>query len=303
MIILGIETSCDDSAVALVKNGTEVIGSSISSQMHSSAGGVIPEKASRMHIEILPLLVDDLLKRFPDVKIDKLAVTTNPGLIPSLLVGVSFTYGFARAKGLEVIDINHLYSHVYANILEHPDIEFPHLSLLISGGHTQIIKVMSPIEMEVIGTTLDDACGEAFDKVARMFGLGYPGGPIVSKLALEGNEKAVNFPRPMIHSNDYNFSFSGIKTAVKRFIDSNKDVSKEDILASFEAAVAEVLVKKTIKAAKEYKLNTITLSGGAAANLRIREEFYKHENFKFYFPAISLCGDNAITVAGLAYHY
>jgi N6-L-threonylcarbamoyladenine synthase len=304
MIVLGVETSCDDSAVALVKDGYEVIGASISSQLHSITGGVIPEKASRMHIEILPILVNDLLTQFKDIKIDKLAVTTNPGLIPSLLVGISFTYGYALSKDLEVVDINHLYSHVYANILEHKDIEFPHISLLVSGGHTQIIKVESPTKMSVIGTTLDDACGEAFDKVARMFNLGYPGGPIVSKLALDGDENAIDFPRPMRKSKDFNFSFSGLKTAVKRYIDSERNFKREDVLASFQYAACDILIEKTIKAANDLSISTITLAGGVAANSRLRQELLKHsDKFKIYYPDISLCGDNAVTVAGLAYHY
>ncbi len=304
MIILGIETSCDDSAVALVKDGYEVIGSSISSQMHSLSGGVIPEKAARMHIEVLPILVNDILTRFPNINVDKIAVTTNPGLIPSLLVGVSFAYGLARARKVEVVNINHLYAHVYANILEHPDIAFPHLSLLVSGGHTQIIKVDSPTNMSVIGTTLDDACGEAFDKVARMFELGYPGGPIVSKLALLGNENAIDFPRPMKNSKNFNFSFSGLKTSVKRYIERTPNLKKEDVLASFQYAACDILITKTIRAAREFSISTITLSGGVAANSRLREELSRYSNeFTIYYPDLSLCGDNAVTVAGLAYHY
>jgi N6-L-threonylcarbamoyladenine synthase len=305
MIILGIETSCDDTAVALVEDGHKLLHTTASSQLHSNTGGVIPERASRMHIEVLPVLVADIISRMNGEKPDRIAVTTNPGLIPALLVGVSFAYGLARSWDLEVIDINHLYSHVYANIFEHPDIEFPHISLLVSGGHTQIIKVKSPTEMEVIGSTLDDACGEAFDKVARMFNLGYPGGPIVSKLAMKGNREAINFPRPMENSKDYNFSFSGIKTAVSNYIKNNKDsLSVEDTLASFEYACVDILIRKTIRAARDFKINTITLSGGVAANKALREELLSYNNeFNIYVPDISICGDNAITVAGLAFYY
>ncbi|MHB8362461.1 MAG: tRNA (adenosine(37)-N6)-threonylcarbamoyltransferase complex transferase subunit TsaD [Patescibacteria group bacterium] len=314
MNILGIETSCDDTGVAIVKDGYTIVDSLLSSQDHVDTGGVVPEKASRMHIEVLPLLIDKIIKRNPNVEISKVAVTLNPGLVPALLVGVSFAHGFAKAKNLPIININHLYAHVYANILINPNIEFPHISLLISGGHTQIIKVISQTSMEVIGQTLDDAAGEAFDKVARMFDLPYPGGPHVSRIAESGDEHAIDFPRPMVGSKDFNFSFSGLKTSVLYYIkDHNgsgskasgcKDINREDVLASFEYAVADVLVKKTIKAARTLDINTITIAGGVASNLRIRKEFEKHKDeFKLYFPPIELCTDNAVTVAGLAYHY
>ncbi len=317
--ILGIETSCDDTGVAIVKDGYTIVDSILSSQDHARTGGVVPEKASRMHIEVLPLLIDKIIKRNPDIEISKIAVTLNPGLVPALLVGVSFAHGFAKgseshgseshgsgskAESLPIININHLYAHVYANILKNPNIEFPHISLLISGGHTQIIKVSSETAMEVIGQTVDDAAGEAFDKVARMFNLPYPGGPHVSRIAEKGNENAIEFPRPMIGSKDFNFSFSGLKTSVLYYIKDHDNLNREDVLASFQFAVADVLVKKTIKAARSLNINTITIAGGVAANLRIREEFEKYKDeFVLYFPPIELCTDNAVTVAGLAYHY
>ena len=304
MNILGIETSCDDTGVAIVKDGYTIVDSLLSSQDHVDTGGVVPEKASRMHIEVLPLLIDKIIKRNPNVEISKIAVTLNPGLVPALLVGVSFAHGFAKARNLPIININHLYAHVYANILKNPDIEFPHISLLISGGHTQIIKVSSETSMDVIGQTVDDAAGEAFDKVARMFNLPYPGGPHVSRIAESGNEHAIDFPRPMIGSKDLNFSFSGLKTSVLYYIKDHKNLNREDVLASFQYAVADILVKKTIQAARELNINTITIAGGVASNLRIRKEFEKHKDeFKLYFPPIELCTDNAVTVAGLAYHY
>ncbi len=317
--ILGIETSCDDTGVAIVKNGFVIIDSLLSSQDHVDTGGVVPEKASRMHIEVLPLLIDKIINRNSNIEISKIAVTLNPGLVPALLVGVSFAHGFAKGsrpkgsgswgsrsktKGLPIVNINHLYAHVYANILTNPNIEFPHISLLISGGHTQIIKVLSATSMEVIGQTVDDAAGEAFDKVARMFGLPYPGGPHISKISDSGNENFVDFPRPMIGSNDFNFSFSGLKTSVLYYMKSHKGVNREDVLASFQFAVADILVRKTIKAARTLNINTITIAGGVAANLRIRKEFEKYrDEFSLYFPPIELCTDNAVTVAGLAYHY
>ena len=303
MNILGIETSCDDTGVAIVKNGFVVIDSLLSSQDHNITGGVVPEVASRKHMEVLPLFIDTIIKRNHDITIDKVAVVANPGLVPALLVGVSFSMGFARGIGVPIININHLTSHVYAPIMQNKDIEYPHIALLVSGGHTQIIKVLTPIKSEVIGTTLDDAAGEAFDKVARMFGLGYPGGQIVSNVAERGDENKIKFPRALDIKGNVNFSFSGLKTSVFNFISHNKEFSMEDILASFQYAVIDILVRKTIMVAKLNNCNVITIAGGVAANKRLREEFLKYQEFKYYFPSIDLCSDNAVTVAGLAYHY
>ena len=304
MNILGIETSCDDTGVAIVKDGFNIVDSLLSSQDHNITGGVVPDIASRKHMEVLPLFTEEIIKRNKDIKIDKVAVVVNPGLIPSLLVGASFSYGFATGIKVPIININHLVSHIYAPQMQNPTIKYPHISLLVSGGHTQIVKVLSPIKTEVIGTTLDDAAGEAFDKVARMFNLGYPGGPIVSKISENGDENRIKFPRAMDKKNNYNFSFSGLKTSVLYFIKENKDsVSREDILASFQYAVVDILVRKTIMVARDYNCNTITISGGVAANKRLREEFLKYSDFEYYFPTIDLCSDNAITVAGIAYHY
>ncbi|MCL4392534.1 tRNA (adenosine(37)-N6)-threonylcarbamoyltransferase complex transferase subunit TsaD [Patescibacteria group bacterium] len=304
MNILGIETSCDDTGVAIVKDGFHIVDSLLSSQDHSITGGVVPDIASRKHMEVLPLFTCEIIRRNKDIKIDKVAVVVNPGLIPSLLVGASFSYGFATGIKVPIINMNHLLSHIYAPQMQNPSIKYPHISLLVSGGHTQIVKVLSPIKTEIIGTTLDDAAGEAFDKVARMFNLGYPGGPVVSRIAENGDENRINFPRAMDKKNNYNFSFSGLKTSVLYFIKENKDnVSKEDILASFQYAVVDILVRKTIMVARDLHCNTITISGGVAANKRLREEFLKYNDFEYYFPTIDLCSDNAITVAGLAYHY
>ncbi len=303
MNILGIETSCDDTGVAIVKDGYTVIDSLLSSQDHNITGGVVPEIASRKHMEVLPLFIDTIMKRNSNINIDKTAVVVNPGLIPALLVGASFSYGFASGLKIPIININHLISHIYAPQMQNPNIEYPHISLLVSGGHSQIIKVFSPQKSKILGTTLDDAAGEAFDKVARMFQLGYPGGPIVSTLAGNGDENSINFPRALDIKGNYNFSFSGLKTAVLYFIKKNSDVAMEDVLASFQYAVVDILVRKTIMVANDNKCKTITIAGGVAANKRLRDEFLKYPEFNYYFPTLNLCTDNAVTVAGLAYHY
>jgi N6-L-threonylcarbamoyladenine synthase len=304
MNILGIETSCDDTGVAIVKDGREIIASSLYTQKsHKDFGGVVPEIASRMHLEVLPSMTKDVIYKAGNLKIDKVAVTQSPGLSPALLVGISFAHALSRSMEVGLIEVNHLYAHVYANIMSFPDIIFPHISLLVSGGHTQILKVSSPKSIEIIGTTVDDAAGEAFDKVARMFGLGYPGGQIVSNVAERGDENKIKFPRALDIKGNVNFSFSGLKTSVFNFISHNKEFSMEDILASFQYAVIDILVRKTIMVAKLNNCNVITIAGGVAANKRLREEFLKYQEFKYYFPSIDLCSDNAVTVAGLAYHY
>ena len=306
MNILGIETSCDDTGVAIVKDGRKVVASSLYTQKsHKDFGGVVPEIASRMHLEVLPAMTKDVIKKSGNFKIDKVAVTQTPGLSPALLVGISFAHGLSKSLGVDLIEVNHLYAHVYANIMSFPDIIFPHISLLVSGGHTQILKVSSPCNIEIIGTTVDDAAGEAFDKVARMFNLGFPGGPIISKLSEGRNSSYVNFPRPMIGSGDFNFSFSGLKTAVsnyKRTHEVKDDLP--DVLASFEESVCDILTKKTIKAAQFYGIKCITLSGGVAANKKLRNMFLSYSGkFKIYIPPLELCTDNAINIAAIAFEY
>lgn len=306
MNILGIETSCDDTGVAIVKDGREIIASSLYTQKsHKDFGGVVPEIASRMHLEVLPSMTKDVIYKAGNLKIDKVAVTQSPGLSPALLVGISFAHALSRSMEVGLIEVNHLYAHVYANIMSFPDIIFPHISLLVSGGHTQILKVSSPKSIEIIGTTVDDAAGEAFDKVARMFNLGFPGGPIISKLSEGRNTSYIKFPRPMIGSGDFNFSFSGLKTAVsnyKRTHEVKDDLP--DVLASFEEAVCDILTRKTLKAAKYYGINCITLSGGVASNRKLRNIFLSQsDKFKVYIPPVELCTDNAVNIAALAFEY
>ena len=304
MKILGIETSCDESSVAIVENGTDIIFHTIASQaaFHNQFGGVVPEQAARQHLEKLPVLVGEALKI--EHNIDKIAVTVSPGLAPALLVGVSYAKGLSLAMQKPLIEVDHLQAHVYTNIMTNKDITFPHICLLISGGHTQLILVKSPNRFEVFGSTLDDAVGEAYDKVARMFHLGYPGGVMVEELARKGTDEHY-FPRPMLHSKDYNFSFSGLKTSVKNYIDNNPNAKVENTLASFQNAAIEVLLLKTFKAAIEKNISTITIAGGVSANSALRNKFSlmgKSENISVLFPPKELCGDNAAMISGIAYY-
>lgn len=326
-LILGIESSADDTCAAVVQDGKTILSNIRSSQeIHNLYGGIVPEVASRKHIEAIAFIVQKALDEahltFDDI--DKIAVTVNPGLKPALLVGQSYAQGLAFSQNKPLIEVNHLFGHVYANFLQYKDQHtelptFPLITLLVSGGHTQIILSTSPTNQKVLGETLDDAAGEAFDKVARMLGLGYPGGPIIDTLAKEGFEDAIQFPRPMMHEDNSNFSFSGLKTAVKNYVDKNvayksenkeidefmRENSTKDIVASFQEAVVDVLVAKTIVEARDLDVSSIALAGGVAANSRLRDLMGRacHENnFRLYYPSIELCMDNAAMIAGAAYH-
>jgi N6-L-threonylcarbamoyladenine synthase len=309
MIILGVETSCDETAAALVQtkgSKFKILSNVVSSQIeiHKKYGGVVPEVAARNHVKnILPVIDQALSKaKIKPSQIDKIAVTTGPGLITSLLVGVETAKTLAYSWQKPIYSINHLKAHLYANWLENKTIKFPAISLIVSGGHTELILMTAPNKLKKIGQTLDDAAGEAFDKVAQLLNIGYPGGPIVSKYAKKGNPKAYKFPRPMINSNDFNFSFSGLKTSVlyttkKLQVTSHK---LQDLCASFQQAVVDVLVAKTIKAALTYGAKTIMLSGGVAANELLRESLrQKTGNLKLNFlrPERYLCTDNATMIA------
>lgn len=316
MKILGIDTSCDETAAAVVEDGREILSNVVASQIkaHQDYGGVVPELASRKHIESINYIVNKSLDEanitFDDI--DAIAVTNRPGLIGALLVGVAAAKSLAYCHNLPLLGINHIEGHIYANYMVHNTLTFPHICLTVSGGHTLLVEVDEGWKYRVLGTTQDDAAGEVFDKVAKYLGLGFPGGRIIDELSQKGNPAAIKFPRPMLRSGNYQFSFSGIKTSVRYFIEKAKkegtvpinEYRIEDIAASFQAAVVEVLVVKTIQAAKTTKAQTITLTGGVAANSQLRsslEDAADECNANVYYPPIKLCTDNGAMIAGVAY--
>ncbi len=312
MVILAIETSCDETSVAVLKaqkNKLSLLSNVVSSQIdiHKQYGGVVPEIAARHHVQnINPVIMEALEEaKLKPSQIDLLATVSGPGLITSLIVGVEAAKSLSFAWKKPLINVNHMYGHIAGNFLE--NVKFPAISLIVSGGHTELIHLRSYTNYKKIGQTVDDAAGEAFDKVAKLLELGYPGGPIVSKMATEGNIEAFKFPRPMLNSNDFNFSFSGLKTAVlyayqKLKVKDEKVV--KDICSSFEQAAVDVLVGKTIKAAKKYKVKSVILAGGVAANKRLRLELKENAEklgYNFYVPEFKLCTDNAAMIAIGAY--
>ncbi|HBQ25596.1 MAG TPA: tRNA (adenosine(37)-N6)-threonylcarbamoyltransferase complex transferase subunit TsaD [Syntrophomonas sp.] len=309
-LILGIETSCDETAAAIVKNGREILSNIINSQVniHSQFGGVVPEVASRKHIENIGQVVYSafLEAGLTYSDIDAVAVTNRPGLIGALLVGLSFAKSFAYALDRPLLAVNHLEGHIYANFLEHSGIEFPAICLVVSGGHTSLLYMSSIGEYELIGQTRDDAAGEAFDKVARFLGLGYPGGPAIQKAAEKGEPGRVVLPRVFLDRNDFEFSFSGLKTASMNEWNKLKrkglaDVN--DLAAEFQAALVEVLVEKTIQAAIKYKVRSILIAGGVAANQELRNMMKNRSQelgLSVYYPSLELCTDNAAMIAGNA---
>lgn len=305
---MGIETSCDDSSVAILKNDREVLVNLISSQIdiHALFGGVVPEIASRKHLEAINPLIEKALTdtNLSYEDIDLISVTKGPGLMGSLLVGISAAKGLSLATGTPLIGANHMQGHICANYLSNKDLEPPFISLVVSGGHTYLCKVNSYTNYEVIGKTLDDAAGESFDKVARKIGLGYPGGPKIDKLAKEGDKDAIDFPRVMLEKGSYDFSFSGLKTAVLNYAHKleqrGEEVNKADLAASFQEAVVDVLVDKSMMLLKETGLKSLAVSGGVAANSRLKERLKEEcdkEGIKFYHPSIILCTDNAAMIA------
>lgn len=311
--IMAIESSCDETSVAIVKNGREVISNVISSQidMHKKFGGVVPEVASRMHLEVINNIVREALDeaKITLEEIDAIAVTKGPGLVGALLVGISEAKALSYACKKPLIGVNHMKGHICAALITHKELEPPFICLLVSGGHTYLVHVKGYNDMEVIGKTIDDACGEAYDKVARCLGMNYPGGPEVEKLAKLGNEEAIDFPRVMLDKNSYNFSFSGLKTAVLNYLNSkkqkNEEISKEDVCASFQRAVFDVLIYKTERLMKEKNLDKLVVSGGVSANNTLRTEIEKmceKNNFKSYFPSKILCTDNAAMIASSGYY-
>ncbi len=309
-LILGIETSCDETAAAVVKGGEEILSNVVASQVefHKKFGGVVPEIASRKHVETINLVVQEALEQaavdFKDLA--AVAVTMGPGLIGALLVGAITAQAIAYAWQLPVIGVQHLVSHLWAKFLAHRELDFPFVALLASGGHTGLIYAESAENLELLGETLDDAAGEAFDKVAKFLELGYPGGPIIDELAKQGNPRAINFPRAMLESGDYNFSLSGLKTAVVNYVkrEGRERLRIPDVCASFQEALLEVLVVKTVRAAKEKGVKQIVLAGGVAANNRLREwlaEAAREAGLKLFSPPLELCTDNAAMVAAAAF--
>ncbi len=309
--ILGIETSCDETAAAVVANGREILSNVVSSQIsiHREYGGVVPEIASRHHIENIAGVADLALKEagLNIQDLSAVAVTNRPGLVGALLVGLSFAKGLAYAAAKPLIAVNHLEGHIYANILENPTIQFPAVCLIVSGGHTSLLYMPEDSQSRILGETRDDAAGEAFDKVARYLGLGYPGGPAVQKAALLGTAGRLKLPRVFLDRNDYEFSFSGLKTAAINLwkkIGPDGEASIYDLAAEFEMALVEVLVEKTLKAAEQYAAKSILMAGGVAANQTLRN-LMKNEgekrSFSVYYPSLELCTDNAAMIAGKAY--
>lgn len=305
-LVLGIESSCDETSVAVVKNGREVLSNVIDTQIkiHEQFGGVVPEIASRNHIEAISRVTKLALEQ-ANVKledIDVIAPTYGPGLVGALLVGVSYGRGLAYALNKPLVGVNHLEGHISANYITHPDLEPPFLCMLTSGGNTQIVYVKDYCDMEVLGRTRDDAIGEAFDKVARVIGLTYPGGPKIDKLAEQG-KATINFPKT--HFENLDFSFSGIKTAVINLHHKNPEVNKSDLCMSFEKAVTEVLTENIEKAIKHTGIKKVVLAGGVSANTHIREEFEKlgqKLNVQIYKPDLKLCTDNAAMIGSAGYY-
>ncbi len=311
--ILAIESSCDETAAAVIENGRKVLSNVIYSQidLHTLYGGVVPEIASRKHIEkINPVIEQALTDAGLELKdLDAIAVTYGPGLVGPLLVGVSAAKAVAYAAGLPLIGVHHIEGHVSANFLEHPDLEPPFLCLIVSGGHTHLVIMKDYGEYEILGRTHDDAAGEAYDKVARAIGLGYPGGPKIDKVAKEGNPKAIAFPRAKVDECPYDFSFSGLKSAVLNYLNQaemkGEEINRNDVAASFQAAVVDVLVERTMHAAKEYGFKKVALAGGVASNSALRagmKEACEKRGLEMIYPSPIYCTDNAAMIGAAAYY-
>ncbi|MGL5633720.1 MAG: tRNA (adenosine(37)-N6)-threonylcarbamoyltransferase complex transferase subunit TsaD [Sarcina sp.] len=311
-VILAIESSCDETAAAVVVNGREVLSNIITSQIdtHKKFGGVVPEVASRMHIEVINGVVEEALQEANMTldDIDAIGVTYGPGLVGALLVGLQYAKGLAYGSDKPLIGVNHIEGHIAANFIAHKDLEPPFVCLVVSGGHTFIVYVKEHGEYEVIGETRDDAAGEAFDKVARALGLGYPGGPKIDKLAKEGNSEAIKFPKTNFGKDCLDFSFSGVKSAVLNYLNQaemkGEEINKADVAASFQKAVVEVLTDNVIKTCKAKKIDKIAIAGGVASNSALRENLIKEatkRDIKILFPEPILCTDNAAMIGSAAY--
>jgi N6-L-threonylcarbamoyladenine synthase len=331
VLILGIETSCDDTCASIVRDGNEILSNVVASQneIHKKYGGVVPELASRRHSEVISIIINEALEQ-AGVELDEItavSVTNRPGLIGSLIVGVGAAKAICYAKNLPLIAVNHLKAHLFSNMLyntngqdatknDNPEgnpLNFSaktgFIGLIVSGGHSSLYRVSTDWEIKEIGHTLDDAAGEAFDKIARYLGLGYPGGPIIDRMSKEGNPDFIEFPRPMIESGDFNFSFSGLKTSIIYKTKKNGNLMSEenlpDLVASFQKSIVDVLVEKTINACLQQGLKNILVSGGVAANSELRDEFRKKafdKKLNVFIPPVQLCMDNAAMVACLGYY-
>lgn len=311
--ILAIETSCDETAAAVVKNGREVLSNVISSQiaLHTLYGGVVPEIASRKHIEKINQVIEEALASAGVTlkEMDGIAVTYGPGLVGALLVGVSAAKAISFATGIPLVGVHHIEGHISANFIENKELEPPFVCLVASGGHSHLVVVKDYGEYEIIGRTRDDAAGEAFDKVARAIGLGYPGGPKIDKLSKEGNPEAIHFPRAKVEDNPYDFSFSGLKSAVLNYLNScemkGETVNNADVAASFQKAVIDVLVEHSLAAVREYGYHKFAIAGGVASNSALRNAFEKEcekSGIEFYHPSPILCTDNAAMIGTAGYY-
>ncbi len=298
MIVLGIETSCDETAASVVVDGTEVRSSVVSSQidLHAKYGGVVPEIASRAHVERLTPVVTEALARAGVERADAVAATYGPGLVGCLLVGLSGAKGLAMTWDAPFVGVNHLEGHLFAPLLEEQDLGWPLVVLLVSGGHTLLVEMRGPGRYRLLGQTIDDAAGEAFDKVARYLGLGYPGGPVVDRIARDGDPTSFAFPRAM-RDDGYDFSFSGLKTAVVRAVERRPDAATADVAAAFQAAVVDVLVTKAARAVAEIGARGLCLGGGVAANSLLRHRAQEAVDVPTYLPSLAMCTDNAAMVA------
>lgn len=309
--ILGIETSCDDTSISIVKNGTEVLSNVVWNQnkTHEKFGGIVPELGARRHLQVINYVLEEALHdaEISLQEISAIAVNNQKGLIRSLVVGVSAAKALAFSLNIPIISVHHIEGHIYSNILSHKNLEFPHLCLTVSGGHNLLVLVNNHFSYDVIGNTLDDAAGEIFDKVARHIGLGFPGGPVIDKLSKDGDSKKYNFARPMLDQDNFDFSFSGLKTEATRVyekVKNNQDFKLEDFVASFQQAVIDTLIGKSIKALKHYNLNSISVVGGVSANNKLREDFIRYSskyNCKVFFPEMKLTTDNAAMIASVGY--
>lgn len=313
VLILGIESSCDETAAAVVKNGREVLSNVINTQIeiHKKFGGVVPEVASRRHIQTIDRVIDQALEdagvTFDDIT--AIAVTYGPGLVGALLIGVSTAKALAYALKKPLVPVHHIKGHIMANFVEHKDLEPPFVCLVASGGHSHIVEVKSYTDLEILGRTRDDAAGEAFDKIARVLGLGYPGGPLIDRLAKEGNPEAVHFPRVKMEGDTLDFSFSGVKTAVINYLhkleQNGETYNCADIAASFQAAVTDALCSHTLEAARRTGNKIITLAGGVASNSALRKKMSEEaakEGIRVLYPSPVLCTDNAVMIACAGYY-
>jgi N6-L-threonylcarbamoyladenine synthase len=310
ILTLAIETSCDETACAVLKNGREILSNEVYTQIeiHKTFGGVVPEIASRNHLEkiseVIRKAVEDAGVTLEQV--DEIAVTYGPGLVGALLVGLSTAKGLAYALNKPLIPVNHIEGHIAANYIAHKDLEPPFACLIVSGGHTHLVDVKDYNTFEIIGRTRDDAAGEAFDKIARTLGLGYPGGPLIDKLSKEGNPNAIDFPRAMMYQDHMDFSFSGLKSAVLNYLNSckmkNIEINVPDVCASFQAAVVEVLKHKATQALAATEYKKLVLAGGVAANSELRESLSQIEGITLYYPPLNLCTDNAAMIGSAGYY-